>query len=179
MAEALPITLIPEESIVSTVRLDVVNIGRLDVASLFQTLHTKRMRFEVPLACLVPSCTVSTTTCGACVLRMKGTMLITVLSAVRNKLCTAGMSAWCLRSAGHWHCLLPYHCDRGGSDPNLYFERILNTSPHILSWERAKWRVDFKIFLRNFISPTAAPVFRSVRKRIQCYSPHRADEAPR
>lgn len=40
MAEALPVALIPEENTVSSVRLDVIDIGRLDVAPLLQALHT-------------------------------------------------------------------------------------------------------------------------------------------
>jgi hypothetical protein len=34
VAEALPVALIPEENAVSSVRLDVIHIGRLDIASL-------------------------------------------------------------------------------------------------------------------------------------------------
>ena len=106
VAETLPVVLIPEENTVSSVRLDVIHIGRLDVASLLHALHTKRMRLKVTLACLVPSGAVSSAACGACVLRMEGTVLAALLGAVWYELRTAGVTAWCLWSAWHYLCLL-------------------------------------------------------------------------
>jgi len=63
MAEALPVALIPEESTVSSVRLDVIDIGRLDVAVLLQALHTQRMCLKVTLAGLVPCSAVASAAC--------------------------------------------------------------------------------------------------------------------
>jgi len=63
MAEALPVALIPEENTVSSVRLDVIHIGRLDVAALLQALHTQRMCFKVTLACFVPCSAVASAAC--------------------------------------------------------------------------------------------------------------------
>ena len=117
VAEALPVALIPEENIVSSVRHDVIHIGRLDVASLLHALHTQRMRLKVTLAGLVPCGAIASAACGASVLRVEGTVLVTVLGTVRNERCTAGMSAWCLWSAWHCLCLLStvvFHSDRGG-----------------------------------------------------------------
>ena len=106
VTEALPVALIPEEHAVSSVRLNVIDIGRLDVAALLHALHTQRMCLKVTLACFVPRCTVASASCGTCVLRVEGTMLVTVLATVRNKGCTAGMPARCIRSARHVLCLL-------------------------------------------------------------------------
>lgn len=39
MAEALPIVLIPKENLIASMRFDVVNISRLNVATVFHTLH--------------------------------------------------------------------------------------------------------------------------------------------
>ena len=63
VAEALPVAPVPEENTVSSVRLDVIHIGRLDVASLLQALHTQRMGLKVTLACLVPCCAVASAAC--------------------------------------------------------------------------------------------------------------------
>ena len=101
VAETLPVALVPEENTVSSVRLDVIDIGRLDVASSLKALHTQRMRLKVTLAGSVPCRAVASAACGACVFRMKLTVIITVFCAVWNKGCTAGMPACCLWSAGH------------------------------------------------------------------------------
>ena len=102
VTETLPVALIPEENAISSVRLDVINIGRLDITPLLHALHTQRMRLKVTLAGFVPCCTIASAACGASVLRVEGTVLVTVLGTVWNERCTAGMSAWCLWSAWHW-----------------------------------------------------------------------------
>ena len=101
VTEALPVALIPEEHAVSSVRLNVIDIGRLDVAALLHALHTQRMCLKVTLAGSVPCRAVATAACGACLLRVEGSVLVTVLRTVWNKRCTAGMPARCVRSAGH------------------------------------------------------------------------------
>ena len=63
VAEALPVALVPEENAVSSVRLNVIDIGCLDIASLLQSLHTQRMGLKVTLACLVPCCAVASAAC--------------------------------------------------------------------------------------------------------------------
>ena len=63
VTEALPVALIPEENAVSSVRFDVIHIGRLDVAALLHALHTQRMCLKVTLACLVPCCAVASAAC--------------------------------------------------------------------------------------------------------------------
>jgi len=71
VTKTLPVALIPEENTVTSVRFDVIDIGRLDVATSLHALHTQWMRLKVTLACLVPCCAVASAACGACVLRMK------------------------------------------------------------------------------------------------------------
>ena len=71
VTEALPVALIPEENAVSSVRLDVIDIGRLDIASCFQTLHAQRMFFKVTLACSVPCCAVAAAACRSVILWME------------------------------------------------------------------------------------------------------------
>ena len=71
VAESLPVVLIPEQDAVTTVWLDVIHIACLNVASLFQALHTQRMCFKVSFSSFVPCAAVTTAACGACILRMK------------------------------------------------------------------------------------------------------------
>lgn len=105
VTEALPVAPVPEENAVSSVRLDVIHIGRLDVAALLHALHTQRMCLKVTLAGSVPCGTVASAVCGACLLRVEGSVLVTVLRTVGNERCTAGMPARCVRSAWHDLCL--------------------------------------------------------------------------
>ena len=63
VAEALPVAPVPEENTVSSVRFDVIDIGRLDVAALLHALHTQRMCLKVTLASSVPCRTVATAAC--------------------------------------------------------------------------------------------------------------------
>lgn len=71
MAETLPIALIPEQSVITTMWFYVVNIGRLDIASLLHTFHAQRMCIKVTLTGFVPCAAVASAACGACILRMK------------------------------------------------------------------------------------------------------------
>ena len=101
VAEALPVVLIPEQCAVTSVRFDVIHIGCPDVASFLQALHTQRMSLKVTSAGFVPRTAVASTSCGACFLRMEGTVLVTVFRAVGYELGTAGMPARCVWSARH------------------------------------------------------------------------------
>jgi hypothetical protein len=88
------------------VRLNVIDIGRLDVAALLHALHTQWMCLKVTLAGFVPCRAVASAASGACVLRMEGTVLVTVLGAVGYERRTAWMPARCVWSAWHSLCLL-------------------------------------------------------------------------
>ena len=63
VAEALPVSLVPEENTVSSVRLDVIHIGRLNIAPLLHALHTQWMRLKVTLAGSVPCRTIASAAC--------------------------------------------------------------------------------------------------------------------
>jgi len=49
VAERLPVALIPKELLVSSVRNDVVNVGRLDVPAFLHALYAERVRLKVPV----------------------------------------------------------------------------------------------------------------------------------
>lgn len=117
MAKALPVVLIPEEDLVSSVRNDMIHISSFNIPTFFQALHAQRMGFKVTLACFVPSAVVASASCGACFLWVEGTVFVTVLRAIGNKCCTAGVLARCVWSAWHWLRLLStvgLHNARGG-----------------------------------------------------------------
>ena len=82
MAEGLPVTFIPEESLVATVRYDVVNIRGLSVPALLLALSAQRMRLKVTLARLLPCSAVAPLTRAACLLRMQDFVFGAVLRTV-------------------------------------------------------------------------------------------------
>lgn len=179
VTEALPVALIPEQYAVTSVRFDVIDIGRLDITPLLHALHTQRMRLKVTLAGFVPCCTIASAACGASVLRVEGTVLVTVLGTVGNERCTAGMSAWCLWSAWHCLCLLStvvFHSDRGGQLRSAFAIGVEQRPSYIVVGE-TKMAGRFQKYLKNFLealtAPTEATIFRSVHMRKRRYSPHR------
>ena len=54
LAERLPVVLIPEKFLVTTVRNDVIHHRCPDVLALPSTLHTERMCFEIRLPGFLP-----------------------------------------------------------------------------------------------------------------------------
>ena len=60
LAERLPVILVPEKFLVTTVWTDVVHYRCPDVLALLGALHTERMRFEIRLSGFLPPPVVST-----------------------------------------------------------------------------------------------------------------------
>ena len=106
VAESLPVVLIPEQDAVTAMRYDVVNVSCLNVSPRLHALNTQRMCFKVSFSSFVPCAAVTTAACGACILRVKCFVLLTVFRAIRYERRTAGMLAWCVRSAWHGQHLL-------------------------------------------------------------------------
>ena len=71
VAERLPVALIPEQPLVTTVWYDVVNVCCLDVLAFLHALHTQGMRCEVTLTRLLPRLAVASTVCRPLLFRMK------------------------------------------------------------------------------------------------------------
>ena len=63
VAKALPIALIPEQCVVTSVRSDVIDIGRLDVVTFLHALYTQWVCLKVTLACFVPCTAIAAATC--------------------------------------------------------------------------------------------------------------------
>ena len=102
MTQSLPVAPIPEELLVTTMRNDMVDVRRLNIPAFLHALHTQWVRLKVTLAGSVPCGAVASAACGARVLWVEGTVLVAVLGAVGNGRSTAGVSAWGIRSLGHW-----------------------------------------------------------------------------
>jgi hypothetical protein len=152
MAERLPVALVPEERLVSSMWYDVVHVGGLDVLAFLHALHAERVRLQVTLACLLPCPAVSTGTGAPYLLRMERLVYLTVLGTVRNQRGTAWMTAGGVWSIRHFILLL-------GRGVALPISGLENNSPHILSWERPKVRVGFEKKIRFFYFSHGRPFF--------------------
>ena len=95
LAQRLPVLLVPEETLVSSVWNDVVNHCRLHIPRrvLHQALDAERMLLKEQPACSLPSPAVATLRSRACNLRVKRQMLITIYLVAVNKLRASRMSA--------------------------------------------------------------------------------------
>ena len=101
LAERLPVVLIPEKFLITTVWNDVIHNRCPDVLALLGTLHTERMSFQIRLSDFLPPPVVSTLRCRAGHLWMERQVLLTVEPAGFHQLWAAGVMARCLWSV--WH----------------------------------------------------------------------------
>jgi hypothetical protein len=63
VTKRLPVALIPEELLVSSMRNDVIDVGCLDVLAFLHALYTEGMRLKVTLACSLPCPAVASACC--------------------------------------------------------------------------------------------------------------------
>lgn len=98
VAERLPVALIPEELLVSSVRNDVVHVCCLDVLAFFHALHAERVRLKVTLACPLPCLAIASACCRPHLLWVLRFVQLTVLLSVGNEGGAAWMTAGCVRS---------------------------------------------------------------------------------
>ena len=101
-AERLPVVLIPEKFLVTTVWNDVIHNRCPDVLALLGTLHTKWMSFQIRLSDFLPPPVVSTLRCRAGHLWMERQVLLTVEPAGFHQLWAARVMARCLWSVRHF-----------------------------------------------------------------------------
>lgn len=102
LAESLPVVLIPEKFLVTTVRNDVVHHRCPDVLALLGTLHTERMCFKIRLPGFLPTSVVSTLCCWPGGFWMERQVLLTVEPAGFHQLRAARVMARCLWSVRHF-----------------------------------------------------------------------------
>jgi hypothetical protein len=98
LAQRLPVTPVPEQRPVTTVRFDVIHIGRPDVPAFFHALHTQWVCFRVLLPCFLPCPSVTAGFGASHFLGVHRFVGIAVFGPVWYKRRTAGMPAWCVRS---------------------------------------------------------------------------------
>lgn len=105
-AESLPVALVPEQFLVTTVRNDVIHHGCPDVLALLGALHTQRMGFEIRFSRFLPSSVVSTLGSRPCCFRVERQVLLTVEPTGFHQFWTARVVARCLWSVRHLYQLL-------------------------------------------------------------------------
>lgn len=101
MAEWLPVALIPEELLVSSVRNDVVHVCCLDILAFLHALYAQGVRLKVTLACLLPCSAVTSACCRPHILGVQWLVRLAVLLPVRNEGCAARMTARRVGSMRH------------------------------------------------------------------------------
>ena len=79
MAQGLPVALVPEELLITTVRNDVVDVRRLRVPSFLHALYAQRVCLKVLLPGPLPSSTVTSARCRTYLFWVQCFMTITVL----------------------------------------------------------------------------------------------------
>ena len=92
LAKSLPVTFLPHQMRITTVRNDMVDHGRCREPSLCLATHTQGMPAEVRLAQSLPLAAVATLS-GRRSVWVQGLMLCTVQTVCQ--IGTAGMLAWC------------------------------------------------------------------------------------
>ena len=79
MTQGLPVTPVPEELLVTTMRNNVVNVRCLRVPSFLHALHTQWVRLKVLLPGLLPSSTITSTRSRPYLFRVHRLVTVTIL----------------------------------------------------------------------------------------------------
>lgn len=103
LTQRLPVGLVPEKFLISTVRNNVVNNRGWDNLSFLLAPHTEWVGCKKGFPCSLPPSVIALFLRGLGVMVVERSVFLTVHRAVGNKLTTAGVFAWCVRSA--WHGL--------------------------------------------------------------------------
>lgn len=101
LAERLPVVLIPEESLVSPVRHDVIHHRCPDILVRLQTFGAERMNKQKLSADLVPSAVVSSAGSRVILLRMEWPVSVAVFGSLRDKVRASRMAARSLGLVRH------------------------------------------------------------------------------
>ncbi len=125
-AQGLPVTPIPEELLVTTVRDDVIHVRCLHVLPFLHALHTQRVLIKVLLPGFPPSSTIATAGSGPYLLRVQSFVSLTILLSRRNQRCAARMLAWNIRFC--WHQRINPHSANFSKPPILsMYSRAVST----------------------------------------------------
>ena len=122
-AQRLPVCSIPEQVTVTAMRSDMIHHRCFGVSSLGCTHDAEGMRCKELLAGLLPCVTIATTRSASRILRMEGTVLLTVLPS-GHKCRTTGMRAGMFRSYRHLCHLALSVCFQTLSDNPRYKRQL-------------------------------------------------------
>lgn len=101
LTQRLPVFLVPEQLLVTSMGNDVVNHSGWHNLSLLLASDTQRVGSKECLSGSLPPSVVSFLFCGLGVMVVERGVFLTVHRAVRNEPTTARVFAWCVRSARH------------------------------------------------------------------------------
>ena len=124
-AQALPVALIPEQLLVTTVRNNVMHNRCFGIASLLPAFRTQRVALKERFACLLPAAAIAALCGRPCYLRVERLVLFTKLCPRLNQFWTAGVStrnSWSLRHSHHLRSqkINPYYLvNRAGFGYNI------------------------------------------------------------
>ncbi len=106
LAQSLPVTLIPEKPMISSVRNDMIYNCRKLYPAFLLALYTQRVTLKVPLPGHSPSAVVTTCAGSFTIIRMHALMFITVFRSIWHEPCTARMLTRCRWTMRHtYHSL--------------------------------------------------------------------------
>ena len=105
MAQGLPVTLVPEEFLITSVRNDVIDVGCLDILAFLHALYAEGMGLKVTPACSLPCLAVASTAGTPHLLWVHCLVCLAVLLAVGYQRRAAWMTAGCVGSC--WQRLNP------------------------------------------------------------------------
>lgn len=103
-AERLPVALIPEQFLVTTVWDNVIHNRCFGIASLLPAFRTQWVALKERFACLLPAAAVAALCGRPCYLRMERLVFLAKLCSRLNQFRTAGVSTrdtWSLRNGYH------------------------------------------------------------------------------
>jgi len=104
MAQGLPVTLVPEELAITSMRDDVIDVGCPDVLAFLQALYAEGMRLKVTLACSLPCPAIASAAGTPHLFWVQRLVCLAVLCTVGHKRWAARMTAGCVWSK--WHLLI-------------------------------------------------------------------------
>ena len=116
VAQGLPVTPIPKELLVTTMRNDMVNVRCLNVPSFLHALHAQRVCLDVLLPGFPPSCSVPSARSGPHLFRMQCCMFRAVFLSLWDQ---SGAPLLCTGMIGcSWHTsFLPLKKPHGPNCP--------------------------------------------------------------
>ena len=103
VTECLPVALIPEYLLVSSMGNYMIHIGSFHVPTFFHAFHAQWMRRQESLPCFPPPAVIASFRGGPDLFRMKGFVFVAIFPSWLHELRTARMPARGFRFSWHWY----------------------------------------------------------------------------